>query len=84
MAKGAQSKDKDGKFLPFGNYLVDLGMACNTDTVDLPEIPITVAFEYLGEDSLYEDNVIKVWKSYTKNIAAVRNKIQTICLIDNS
>jgi len=59
MAKGAQSKDKDGEFLPFGNYVVDLGLACNTDGADLPEIPIRIGFEYFVKERLYEDNVIK-------------------------
>jgi len=59
MAKGAQSKDKDEKFLPFGDYVVDLGLVCNTDGADLPEIPIRIGFEYFVKESLYEDNVIK-------------------------
>ena len=58
-AKGSQSKDKDGEFLPFGKYTIELGLACSTEGVGFPETPITIGFEYIEEHGYHEDNVIK-------------------------
>ena len=74
MAKGAQSKDKDGKFLPFGNYVIDLGLACNDNGADLPEIPIRVGFEYFVDESLYEDKVIKDGRAIQRILRLVELK----------
>ena len=74
MAKGAQSKGNDGKFLPFGNYVIDLGLACNANGVDLPEIPIRVGFEYFVDESLYEDKVIKDGRAIQRILRLVEMK----------
>lgn len=58
-AKGAQFKDKDGRYLPFGRYMVELGLACSADGRDFTEIPIKIGFEYIEERVPFEDDRIK-------------------------